>query len=445
MTDAPSAAPPSAPTPTPSAAAPIGSSSPSPSTLNPSAPSRRASPAPGDRTSGAGKPPAVTSKPVSQPAKNLDDAYAQLDRAASAGEDETPETPPTQPTPGAQPGDPGDADEVPETLPADPGKGTQPPVKAGTLRQLKDAAEKKLVEAQARIKELETASATPKDDPEKKQLGETLAQREKRLQELEDELRFTNYERSTDYKDKYEKPFLDAYEAGRRKVESFKLTNAEGVERPGTAQDFDAFMRITDDNDAAEKAVELFGNKAPLIMYHREQALALNNSRLRAIEDYRQQGGEREKARVDARAKQQGELATLWDTEVKTAFENPKYSSWFKARDGDAEGAELLERGAAFADEAFGKPPKDASGKAVQRSPQELARMHAVVRNKAAAFDYQIHRNQILQKENRAMKKKLAEFESSVPGAANGKGKAGPGLTGWAAIDAELGKRADRR
>ncbi len=103
-----------------------------------------------------------------------------------------------------------------------------------------------------------------------------------------------------------------------------------------------------------------------------------------------------------------------------------------------------MEKGFQFADEAFGKPPRGPDGKFIQRSPQETAKMHAVVRNKAAAFDYQIHRNQLLQKENRELKKKLTDFESSVPGPGQGHGKTAVPQSSWSNIDAELARRADR-
>lgn len=416
---APAATPPPAPAPAP-AAKPTG--------------------APARPTSSPGNAGA-TSKPTSRPSSNLNDAYDQLDRLAAGGADA-----PDNDTPENQPDPPehDTAEQTPEqketTQAAQGGK----PIKTATLRQLKEDAERKLAAAEARIKEFETTSAQPKEDPEKKKMGETLAQREKRLAELEDEIRFSNYERSTEYKDKYEKPFIDAYGAGRRKVESFKLTDPNGAERQGTAQDFDAFMRITDDNDAAEKAVELFGNKAPLVMYHREQVLSTNAQRTAALEEYRKSGGERERLRGEQATAHRKAMAELWENEVKSAVENPKFAPWFKAEAGDTVGAGLLEKGFAFADEAFGKLAKDAAGRTIQKSPQEVAKMHAVVRNKAAAFDYAVHKNQLLKKEMKALKEKLKAFEGSVPGPGSGRGTGSAPMTAWAQVDADLNSRARR-
>jgi hypothetical protein len=321
----------------------------------------------------------------------------------------------------------------------------QKPVKAKTLRETLEALKVEFQKSQTRVRELEATSAQPKADPEKETLRTQLTEAQKRLQAMDEEIRFSNYERSTEYKEKWEAPFIDAYEAGRNKVASFKLQNEDGTERMGTPQDFDAFMRITDDNDAAERAAELFGNKASMIMWHRERVQQMNASRLKALDDYRKSGGEREQARSQAAKARQQQLAALWEQEAKAAVDNPKYAPWFKAPEGDTAGKEILERGFAFADEAFGKPRLDENGKPVQRSPEEAAKMHAVVRNKAAAFDYQIYRNQKLAKELKELKKKLGEFEKSVPANGSGGGRRGSAaLSTWDAIDADLARRANR-
>jgi len=417
----------------------------------PTPPPAKPAPSPIARAEAPGKPLATSGKPVSKPSTDLNNAYDQLDRMAARGED-TEDSEPDGKTTGQPTGDETPDEQTPEDAKPEgaekPNAQGGPPQggKAGTLRQLKDQAESKLKIAEARIKELEAANTAPKEHPEFKKVSETLAQREKRLTELEDEVRYSNYERSGEYKEKYETPFVDAYGAGRRKVESFKLVDpTTGAERMGTAQDFDSFMRITDDNDAAEKAAELFGNKAPMVMYHREQVQSLNAARTKAVEEFRKNGGEREKARSEARTRQQQELAKLWESEAQSAVENPKYAPWFKAPVGDEVGAELLAKGFEFADEAFGKASKGPDGKPVARSPQEMAKMHAAVRNKAAAFDYQIHRNQVLTRQLREMKKKLASFEASVPGPGNGRGSKPAGPMGtWAAVEADLTRRAGR-
>jgi len=430
------AAPPAAPAPAPAAAAPAAAPAPAPS--KPAAPAA-APPAPARNQSKA-----VSSKPVSNPAQNLADAYSQLDSLGAddgGGPAPEPRTPPKPPElPGGQkPQDakdnkpPGEtADDAnpdnPEGASPKPGEKPDEKIPAKTLRERKDQLERENASLAARVKELEEKNSDPTEHPEFKKNKETLEQREKRLAELEEEIRFTNYERSTEYREKYEAPFLDAYAAGRAKVSSFTLTDpGTGEPRQGTEQDFDQLMRITDDNAAAERAAELFGNKAPIVLFHREEALKMNAARVKALDHYRKEGGEREKQRTEQLSKMQREVATAFESESKAGVE--KYSKWFKPVEGDAKSAEILERGFHFADVAFGKADKDADGNVIRRAPAEMAKLHAAIRNKAGGFDHAIY---LLNKERATVKQlqeKLKQYEDSGPGPGDGKGERGKPLT----------------
>jgi len=167
----------------------------------------------------------------------------------------------------------------------------KPPEKAGELRKHYDALKVKHRELETKHAELQKSATAPKEWPEKKTYEEKLAEREKvladhakRVADYENELRFVRYEKSEEYRTKYEKPFTDAFLAGRDRASKLKIverktdadpsTGQEGrviqQSRQGKAEDFDEIMRIADDDMAAERAMELYGPaKAPLILYHR--------------------------------------------------------------------------------------------------------------------------------------------------------------------------------
>lgn len=383
-----------------------------------------ASPAAASPSPNAAKPAAAA--PAAKPASETpqrDDAYSRLEKFAQEGDNKGNEAP----KPGADAGvvEPEPIEE-PAAEAAKPGEPEKPkqPEKAATLRAKYDETKTALAAANTKIKELETKLDTPSVDPELPKVKETLAQREKRLAELEDDLRFTNYERSPEYKDKYEKPFIDAYSAGRNKVASFKLANEDGTTRQGTPEDFDAFMRITDDNDAAEKAVEMFGNKASMVMYHREQVQTKNSERNAALEDYRKNGAEREKQRGEQHSAASKKLiadasATWLKHQQEPIAKNPHL---FAPIEGDTKGNELLEQGFKESREAFSNL-NALDSRLTPEQREAVIEKHAVVFNKAAAFDRTWHQLSTVRKQVKELTKKLEAYEKSEPGNGDGKGK----------------------
>lgn len=406
-------------------------------------------PAPAPATPASSPPPVTTAAPVSSPARDIADAFSQLDRlAGEEAPDPTPAAPPKDPPAapklpkGQQPQQANDnrpATEEPEE-PADnePEKPADTkPAKKGSFREHYEKLKADYERTQAELSDWKKKAEAPREDPELPKMKETLAQREKRLAELEEEIRFSAFERSDDYKSRYEKPFLDAYQAGRSKAASLKVTNPDtGESRQGTHADFDAIMRMTDDDAAAEAAASLFGNKSAVVMYHRERVQELNNARVNAVEEYRKTGGEREQARSEARKQAEAALAQSFNAEVKAGLE--KYPKWFKAIDGDAQSAEILAAGMALADIAFGQPQKDAEGRVVKRSPAELVKLHAAMRNKAGAFDHVVY---LLAKERKALKEamtKLKQYEASEPGGGTGGRVPRKPANTWDEVDAKL-------
>lgn len=406
---APAAPPPaSAPAAAPSTAA-------APATGQPSA-----TPATAQPSTGA-KPPAAAPPPINE-------AFAEIDKIIADSQQKRPQKPAAKPAekPADKPADkpaaaqtekPG---EKPAEKPAELDPAKDPDVQRLKTPELAKAyvnnkrelhgTKEKLAAAETRLKELEAKASELSN---LSAIQEKLTATERRAQDLEQQIKFVDYEKSPEYKEKYYAPFLDAYQAGRAKVASLKTRevkdpNTEEVIQPrrqATEEDFDNIMRIQDDGEAAEAADRLFGPLSNLVIYHREKVMELNRARVKAIEDYKAKGGEREKQTAAQISALQEKVKNTFQASVQAGVE--KYPQWFKAEEGDEDGKVALEKGMLNADTIFSNSKLD---------PEVAAQRHAAFRNMAGAFPYvalKLHRAEAKIAE---LEKELGEFKKSELG-----------------------------
>lgn len=285
-------------------------------------------------------------------------------------------------------------------------------------------------------RQIEARPQTNGEHPEVKTLKETLAERDKRLSDMETKLRYADYSQSDDYKQTYEAPFVDAWIAGQSKTASLSVVTGEGTTRKGTKDDFDTIMGIGSDDQAADAAVEMFGAKAPLVLYHREEVMKLNAAKTKALDKYRTEGSERQKVsqkqQEDRNKEISGQIEGLWKKHVTDPRE--KYSAYAKPVEGDEAGNKLLERGYKLAEEAFANlNPFDPSLTPQQRD--RAVALHGMAINKSAWFDRLADQHKGLQAQVKELEAKLKEFESTEPGPGSGKrGKEKAGEEGWESL-----------
>jgi len=298
------------------------------------------------------------------------------------------------------------------------------------LREAYEALKAKHKALESEHTTLKTKATTPADDPEKKTLAERLAAREKRLQEIEEELKFTDYTKSEEYKEKFEKPFVDAYLSGRARIAQLKVVEKRNdmdeviqPARQATADDFDALMKIADDGEASDWAHDKFGNRAPIALFARERAQELNSARTKAVEDYRKNGSEREKARSMEAQSFQKTMSEAIDRHMAQASE--KFPKWFKPDPTDTKGNEILERDQHIVARvvANGKPLKDGE---TQWTPEQFAGHLAAIRHKAAAFNRLARQHTTASKRIAELEAELAGYKKSTPGSGDGKGTSTP-------------------
>lgn len=323
------------------------------------------------------------------------------------------------------------ADKPDETLidPAEPKvdpieEADVPDKKFQTAKDVREWGRKLHKENTALKKEIEAAKASKgKDDPSKA-FQDKLADMEKRHAQLQEELKFTSYERSDDYKEKYLTPMTKAWQSAFEDVSQITIEDDSGSQRKATEQDFEILVRMPI-QQAATKARELFGDLSTEVMAHRRRIIELNTSRQEALETYRKQGAEREQQTAAHHESSRKARQELFESTVKEAPE--KFPELFAPVEGDEEGNALLESGNKLADMVF----KGAQG----ISEEAKVKADAEVRNRAAAFGRQVYLNKRLKEENASLKEKLKAFEESEPaGGDPGRTEEGRELT----IDEEI-------
>jgi len=215
-------------------------------------------------------------------------------------------------------------------------------------------AEREMILARARILELE--SAPPKQLEDNSAMAQELAAKTKRLEAMEQDLRMTKYERSQEYKDKFEKPYKDAVGRAYREVKELLVSepNPDDAENPreraATAADFDEVYALPL-GQASRLAKAKFGDAAGIVMQHRQTIRAAAEAGYAAVEEYKAKGSEYEKSQQAQQAQQSMGMMKMF-TAASEAYikKNPEF---FQLRDGDPEGNEIFQKSKAFADSVF--------------------------------------------------------------------------------------------
>jgi hypothetical protein len=300
------------------------------------------------------------------------------------------------------------------------------PKPAGTAKELRAALDnhKKMVQTlKAEIEAMKKGK--PAEDPEKKTLLERIQQEEERRKALEQELGAVSYEKTEEYKSKFVKPMEKAFKTAYEEIGRLQALNSEGEARLATKEDFQALL-IPDYGKAAKLAREIFGENASEALAHRRRIYDLERDRVEALE-YHQTN----RAQIEANQKIEAEKAAkasaeLWQNTTKAQVE--KYPQFFGPEDGDEEGNAALQKGFEFTDYVYGNP---------NLPTEKKIEYHAVIRNKAAAFDRLALRHKRTAERLAELEKELAGFKASVPGPSDGGGeKAPPSNDPFAEIEA---------
>lgn len=298
-----------------------------------------------------------------------------------------------------------------------------------------------------RLKELESKPHTPADDPEKKKLTA-------RLEELESEIRFVNYEKSGEFRDKYHQPYLKKSQELTKEAGELVVDRPDGTYSAMSTQEFWDVVTSPTLNDAVKAARELFPDdptKANQVLGMRKEIKASWDTMQQAKEEYRTKGAEREKQtqlqEQQKRAQEEAQSALEkdedekdWMRQSETALKRAELKDIFQVDESDSKGKELWTKGFNDVDFAFGKGPKDANGKHLNSdgavaTKADFIYAYSVLRNKAGAMNYVAYKYRTEKARTAELEKELAQYRGSQPTPGAPKGDKAPNAEGGSLED----------
>jgi hypothetical protein len=303
----------------------------------------------------------------------------------------------------------------PSTSPPSPPESTEataaPDKKKVNPWKLIDEYKAKAKELESRILESEKR-AIP--EAQWKDMQTKLEERQKKLDELEGEIRYVNYSKSDEFKQKYEEPYKKAWSRAMSELDGIMVQEGEG-ERAISADDI---LEVANMPLAKAKmlAQEKFGDFAPEVLANAREIRKLYDEQATALDGQRKASEEREKTRAAESTQLRSSIVKDWNEFNERVQSHDKYGPYFRPVEGDTDGNQRLAKGFELADRAFSENPAAAGLTTEQR--KSIIERHAVVRNRCAAFGRLVAREQ--QKDSRIaeLEKELAQYKGSEPDAA---------------------------
>lgn len=270
---------------------------------------------------------------------------------------------------------------------------------------------------QAKYTDLE--QKVPKTEGERKQLAEQLSAIQKRYDELEQEVKYLNYERSGEYRDKYEKPYQDAIVRAHADVRELTVTEEDRSQQPDLETgkyptreraavdgDFDEIYQLPL-GPATKMAAKKFGPEAvSIVMQHRANIRSLAEKAVGALKEWKTNAAQRAKEQETQTIQTRERINGLW-SQVNNDLRE-KHKDLFSERDGDDKWNAELKKGVAMADAYF-------SDRSAHPIEQRVV-FDAHVRNRLAAFPALVSENTRLKSELEQAKKDLEQLRGSAPG-----------------------------
>lgn len=263
-----------------------------------------------------------------------------------------------------------------------------------------------LEKATRRMQELESkVSEFEKKGLDTTVLNEQLEARNKAYEKAQAELSAVKYERSPEYKDKYEKPFNDAAEYAKQIVEQLRVELPDGSERNATWNDFAAIYNMSPAQ--AEIAVnKLFPGSTSIVLRHYDKLRELEHNRKHAIVQYEATASEREKESRSQEIQKAEKINKAWAmTNHDLVSANPEA---FGEKPEDDEGNAIWKESLELVDKAYTGRNKLA--------PEEALVLDAHIRLRAAAFPRDQRTIALQKAEIEELKARLGDKTGSTPG-----------------------------
>ena len=373
--------------------------------LPPAAPPQTSDAKPTAPAPAAPKPAA----PTAPPPKESADLSAVLE---SAFEKKKPDDP--KPTPENGKPDAGEAGNAPAPAVADAKPAAKPKPTAennlAAMRQRLESAERERDELKAKSEKPQSIE----EHPQFKTQAQRLVDLEKQYKEAAEALKYTNYVKSPEYRDKYKKPLENAWSEAYLEVESLTFTDAEGNERQASREQFNKLIQLPK-KEAAAQAEEWFGrHMGNEMMQHRRNIEGLHRQAAEAVANFEQEGAKLEQQSAEQKARENEAIQKQWKAANDAVVE--KFPNLCNPIEGDEKGNAILAQTRkhvdAFLDALVRGDPSVKSEKGISD--------FAVFRHSAIAAPRLVHQNKELKAELEKVKSDLAEFRNGD--AADGKG-----------------------
>lgn len=359
------------------------------------------------------------------------------------GTDTPPATPPIAagepPKPAATPPTaPKDAPEVPKppTPPADLSKPATPPAGAKPKEspwRLVETYKAKALKLEQELADFQKKAGDPKQVEAISQRAEAA---ERRLQELESEMRYHNYAKTTEFKEKYQEPYEKAWAKAVSEVKQLVVTGEDGQSRPATADDL--WRIITQPlGSATALAKELFGNDLGnyVMAHHYGKVRDLAEAQQEALDKARKEGNDREVQSIQASTRTRAEVLDLFE---QTRQEALAKLDFLKEKEGDDDWNTALAKATDYVDSTMKASVLDPKLSKEERA--KLVQRHVAVRNRAIGYAMLKLETKRLKAELAERDAKLASYEKAQPG--GGEGRPAEGGPGTAAAGGIAGAKA---
>jgi hypothetical protein len=308
-------------------------------------------------------------------------------------------------------------DEPASTAKAEPAK--PEPTSIKQFREQYDLTKKERDDFAAKVSELERARSegTRKEVEEAtKSLKAEMDSIRKNAEELDTEVRYLNYTRSAEYKQKYETPLREAWQTALGDIDGLRVTDADGTEREANHHDIMAVLNVPVAK-AAIIAQETFGPAAPEMMHHRRRLLELTQARDKSIAEWKEKGAQREVERSKQVEGRQSRSRELFESQFSDYEKS--HPQLFGREDGDDDGNKLLDESDRLIRIALKGEGVDAD-MGYEDKVDLITKAQAQVALRARAYGRERLRVIRLQQKVAELEKKVGKVRSSEPGQGEG-------------------------
>lgn len=311
---------------------------------------------------------------------------------------------------------------TPKTEPAAPVKSEPAKPEPTSLKQFREQYEltkKERDDLAVKITELERAKSegTKKEiEAATKALKDEMDSIRKQATELDTEVRYLNYTRSSEYKQKYETPLREAWQTALGDIEGIRVAEEDGTERDANHQDIMAILNVPTAK-AAIIAQETFGPAAPEIMAHRRRILELTQARDKSIAEWKEKGSQREVQQRQQLEQRQTRSRQLFDSQVSDYEKS--HAQLFAREEGDDDGNKLLDESDTLIRIALKGEGIDAD-LGYDDKVDLITKAQAQVALRARAYGRERLRVIRLQQKVAELEKKVGKVRASEPGQGEG-------------------------